>query len=229
MGDLDGRRDYRGTPLPGSVLGLNSKSKVVRLSALAVALVAVAFLSACSVSGAKNASVEEVQAAAYVAPDAPRIALYTVVNNKTGSGGHSAILISGSQQVIFDPAGSFVHEGVPRRGDVLFGITPTWERAYRSAHARSAYHVVTQDISVSAEDAEEMLSLALSNGSVAAAFCTNATSSMIRQLPGFKDVEVTFFPVNLMEQIEGRPGVTTERYYEDDEGGVLDGIPAAEL
>ena len=49
----------------------------------------------------------EVAAAAYVAPGPKSISLITVVNNRSGSGGHSALVINGSQQVIFDPAGSF--------------------------------------------------------------------------------------------------------------------------
>lgn len=202
---------------------------MLRSTMMVAALVSVAALGACSVSGAPNSSLDDVRAAAYVPQGEPKVTLYTVVNNKTGSGGHSALLISASQQVIFDPAGSFVHPDIPRRNDVLYGISPAWEQGYRSAHARSTYHVVMQEITVSAQDAERMLQLAQTKGPVASAFCTNATSSMIKQLPGFGDVDVTFFPVNLMEQLEGRPGVVTERYYEDDEGDVSDGIPATVL
>ena len=34
----------------------------------------------------------------------------------------------------------------------------------------------------------------------------------------------TFFPSNLMEQMAARAGVVEERYYEDDEGTITDGI-----
>ena len=199
------------------------------LARLTAALTAVAVLAGCSVTGQSDASVEEVQASVYVAQDAPRLTLLTVVNNKTGSGGHSALLVSASQKVIFDPAGSFVHPDIPRRDDVLYGISPAWEQGYKSAHARSTYHVVSQDIPVTAAQAEAMLRAVQSAGPVAAAFCTNATSGLLRQLPGYDDIEVTFFPVKLMDQVEGRPGVVTERYYENDEGSVVDGIPAAQL
>lgn len=194
------------------------------------ALVFAALGAGCStVTGADDASVQEVQAAAYIPSGPPRVTLLTVVNNQTGSGGHSAIVVSASQQVIFDPAGSFLHPEVPRRDDVLYGISPAWEQGYVSAHARSTYHVVSQDIPVSAQDAERVLRAVQSAGPVAAAFCANVNSSILREIPGYEDIDVTFFPVKLMEQVEGRPGVVTERYYEDDAGDVLDGIPAVQL
>ena len=125
--------------------------------------------------------------------------------------------------------GSLRLRAIPERGDVLYGITPVVADFYARAHARSTYHVVSQEIPVSAQEAERLLSRAKSEGPVAAAFCAYATSSLIRQLPGFEDVQVTFFPVNLQEQLEGRAGVVTTRYYENDAGGVVDGIPAAQL
>ena len=181
-------------------------------------------LAGCAGGSANDATLEEAQAAAYVAGDAPKLTVFTVVNNKSGSGGHSALLVSGSQQVIFDPAGSFEHERVSERGDVLYGMSPGWVAAYKSAHARSTYHVVSQEIDVTPEQAERALALVQSNGAVGSAFCANATSSILRQVPGFEDVSVTFFPVNLMEQLDQRDDVETEKYYENDAGDVLDGI-----
>lgn len=192
----------------------------------ALALTAVA--SGCTVTNADDSSLEEVRAAAYV-PSGPSVTLITVVNNETGSGGHSAIVVAASQQVIFDPAGSFLHPDVPRRDDVLYGITPAWKQGYKSAHARSTYHVVSQDIPVTEQEAERVLRAVQGAGPVPSAFCANANSTILRQISGYEDIQVTFFPTKLMEQVEGRPGVVTNRYYENDAGGVVDGIPAARL
>lgn len=41
---------------------------------------------------------------------APRISLYTMVNNESGAGAHSALVINASQRVIFDPTGTFKHD-----------------------------------------------------------------------------------------------------------------------
>lgn len=166
---------------------------------------------------APYASDAEIAAVSYRNPAPPSLTIFTVVNNRSGAGGHTGILINASEQVIFDPAGSFYADIAPERNDVLFGITPRVVQAYRSAHARSAYHVVSQTIRVSAEQAEIAYRLALANGAVAPAFCTNAATRLLRQVPGFEDIRVTFFPTKLQAQLEGRPGVVTEKYYEWDE------------
>ncbi|WP_405049028.1 hypothetical protein ROLI_030980 [Roseobacter fucihabitans] len=187
-----------------------------------------ALLMGCAVSSMPQATPEEIAAKTYVADGAPKLTLFTVINNNTGSGGHTALMVSGSQRVIFDPAGSFFHADVAERGDVLFGMTPGWVQAYKGAHARSTYHVVSQEFVVSPEQAERALQLVLSNGAVGNAFCTQSTSSILRQVPGFEDVKTTFYPANLMRQLATRPGVVMNEYYENDAGDVRDGIIAAQ-
>ena len=191
---------------------------------ICAALVAVALLSGCAAGSVGDATPEQVARAAYVPSGPPSLTVKTVVNNKTGAGGHSSLLVSGSQQVIFDPAGTFQHEGVAERGDVLYGMSPAWVAAYKSAHARNTYHVVSQKIELTPAQAERALQLVQSNGAVPSAFCANATSSLLRKIEGFEDIKVTFYPVNLMEQIAQRPDVVTDRYYENDAGDVLDGV-----
>ncbi|WP_300059717.1 hypothetical protein [uncultured Roseobacter sp.] len=191
-------------------------------------LALVAVLSGCAVSSPFEATPEEAAAKSYVPEGPPKLTLFTMVNNTTGAGGHTALMVSGSQQVIFDPAGSFQHQLVAERGDVLYGISPAWVQAYKSAHARNSHHVVTQEIVVTPEQAEIALQLVQQNGAVAGAFCTRSTTAILRQVPGFESIEPTFYPVQLMEQIAARPGVVTDRYYEDDEGNVRDGIVPAE-
>ena len=183
-------------------------------------------LTACAVSNAFDASPESIKEAAYAPDGPPKLTLFTVVSNTSGSVGHTALMVSGSQQVIFDPAGSFKHVDIPKRGDVLYGATPEWVDAYKSAHARKSHHVVSQEMTVTAEQAERALALVTSNGAVPAAFCTRSTSDILRQVPGFEDVQPTFYPEKLMAQIAQRPDVKTERYYEQDDGDVADGIRA---
>lgn len=195
---------------------------------LRIALLVPAFLAlvSCATSAVDTASSQDILDAAYVSNAAPSLTLVTVVNNRTGSGGHTSLIVSGSQQVIFDPAGSFRRSDVVSRGDVLYGMSPGWVAAYKSAHARSTYHVVTQKIEVTPAQAETALRLVQENGAVGSAFCANATSSILRRVPGFEDVSVTFYPVKLMDQIAARDDVVTEKYYENDSGDVVDGIAA---
>jgi len=149
-------------------------------------------------------------------PDNSYLTLYTMKNNGSGNGAHTALLINASQRVLFDPAGSFVQNRMPERNDVLFGVTPELERFYVSYHARVTYHVVGQKVQVSPEVAERALNLALENGPVRQAHCARATSRLLRQLPGFEGIRQSWGPNNVSDDFAKLPGVETIEYHEDD-------------
>ncbi|MEM7520894.1 MAG: hypothetical protein AAF307_07630 [Pseudomonadota bacterium] len=197
---------------------------MTRLIFLAAVL---SLLAACAADKGRESSLDEVTAAAFRSAEPPSLTLITMVNNKTGSGGHTALMINGSQRVIFDPAGSFRDERVVERGDVLYGITPGWFRAYQSAHSRASHHVVTQKLTVTPAQAEKALRLAQASGPVAGAFCAQATTGILEQIDGFEGIRRTFYPVNLMEQFAAYPGVETDKYFENDAGDLVDGVAAA--
>lgn len=157
-----------------------------------------------------------IAAVSYRQPGPPSLTLYTIVNNRSGSGGHTALLINASERVMFDPAGSFYLDIVPERNDLLYGITPRVEQAYRSAHARSSYHVMTQTIDVTPEQAQIAYELAKQAGPVAQVFCASATSAILRQIPGFERIDSTLYPNALAKSFGKLPGVRTEKYYEQD-------------
>lgn len=194
-----------------------------------MALACAGVLAACANDTGTDSTPAEVAAAAYVAPGPKSLTLMTMVNNRTGSGGHSALLVNGSQQVIFDPAGSFRDSRVVERGDVLYGMSPRWIQGYKSAHARSTFHVVSQTIPVTDAQAEQVLRAVMSNGQVPSAYCANATSSILQTVPGFENIDTTFYPVKLAEQFAALPGVTETKYYENDEGDVVDAVQAGVL
>ena len=56
------------------------------------------------------------------------------------------------------------------------------------------------------------------------AYCANATASVLKKIPGFEDIKVTFYPVKLAEQIAQVPGVTETRYYENDSADLQVGL-----
>lgn len=159
---------------------------------------------------------EVIERAIYRHDGPPALTLYTMVSNATGQGAHSSIMINASQRVIFDPAGSVAHPAIAENGDVLYGITPRIADFYARAHARETYHVVIQRIEVPASTAEQALRLAIGNGAVSQAFCANATSNLLRQLPGFESIRPTFYPRKLSNQFGGLPGVTTRELREND-------------
>jgi len=188
-----------------------------------------ALLAGCSVDNSPDSSAAEVAQAAYRSSEQPSLTIFTMVNNRTGQGGHTALMVNGSQRVIFDPAGSFRDARVTERGDVLYGITPGWLNAYKSAHARVSHHVVSQEIPVTAAQAERALRLVQANGPVPGAFCAQSTTGILEQIEGFGGIKRTFYPVNLMEQVALLPNVRTNKLYENDSGDVIDAVQAAQL
>lgn len=193
-----------------------------------LAILTLTVLAACAGAPPTPLSPEKAQAVAFRADEPPQITVITMINNKSGAGGHTGLLISASQRVLFDPAGNFRHSQMFRHDDVIYGVTDQKLQVYRSAHARATHHVVSQTLRVSPESAEKALRLAQARGRVPSAFCTNSSTELLRQIPEFADVQVTFYPDKLMDQIARKPGVVTERYFEDDEGNLAAGAAGLE-
>ena len=182
-----------------------------------VLLIAAFALTACG--GASIwAPDEEIQKRAYVSEEQPYLMLKTMVSNRTGGGGHSSLLINGSQVVMYDPAGRFKNSVVPERNDVIFGLNPQVLKIYDGFHARKTHHVVSQKIYVTPEVAAKAMQVAFSHGPSLDGYCAVNTSSILQEIPGFEGLRRTFNPVSLLEQFEKLPGVITTKYYENDSG-----------
>lgn len=175
-----------------------------------------ALLAACGGAEPVWAPDEAVERAVYRHDAPPSITLFTMINNKTGGGGHSAMMVNASQRVIFDPAGTWWHRNAPERNDVHYGITPQRLKFYKDYHARETYHVVMQTRQVSPEVAEKALQLVQGYGAVPKAACGRATSSILGQLPGFETVPASMYPKRIMAGFAELPGVTTETIFDDD-------------
>lgn len=160
---------------------------------------------------------QEIEAVRYQHDGPPRLTLFTMVNNSSGAGAHTSLMINADERVIFDPAGSTKLSSVPERNDVLFGITPLAEDFYERAHARETHHVVIQEVDVSPEVARQAYRLALQAGPAAPAQCALVTSGILRQLPGFGSIPGTWYPNTLSEAMSRIPGVRSHELYEDDD------------
>lgn len=180
---------------------------------LAAALPAV--LAAC---GADNVwdSDEEVRAARFVSDEPPSITLFTVIGIPRGEGGHSALMINGSQRIIYDPAGTWNHPAIPERHDVLYGITDNFRNFYIDYHARSTYWVAEDRIPVTREQADIAIRRAEANGAANKSFCAVATGSVLRGVPGFELAPRGFSPLKLRNWFLSRPGVVSKRHYDGD-------------
>lgn len=174
-----------------------------------------AALAAC---GAENiwASDERVRAARYVSPEPPSITLFTVIGIPRGEGGHSALMINGSQRVIYDPAGSWQHPNIPERGDVLYGITDNFKNFYIDYHARETYWVAEDTIRVPLEVADFAIRRAEQNGPGAKSFCARESARVLSGVPGFQTVPNTFSPLRLRDWFLRQPGVISKRHQDGD-------------
>lgn len=164
----------------------------------------------------KWASDYDVARAVYVDDGPPSLTLFTVVNNKSGSGAHSALLVNGSQRVIFDPAGTWHHPHLPERNDVHFGMTDPIVDFYVDYHSRITYHTVIQEIEVSPEVAEIALREVMAYGAVPKAQCSKSVSEILGRIPGFEGIKHTWFPRQLSKSFAALPGVKTDRVYDND-------------
>lgn len=168
--------------------------------------------------GADNiwASDQAVTKATYRHDGPPTITLFTVVSKASGSGAHSALLINGSQRVIFDPAGTFHHPNLPERHDVIYGMTDPAVDFYIDYHARVTYDVIRQDIVVSPQVAEMAKRAAEQYGAVPKAHCGQSVSAILRSLPGFGSIPQTYFPKKIMDAFGKLPGTRSKTFSDDD-------------
>ncbi len=191
---------------------------------LTIAAASIAALAGCA-ANAPFASEAEVAAAAFVADAPPSVTLFTVINNRSGGGAHSGLMINGSQRVMFDPAGSWYHPRLPERNDVHFGMTDRMIAFYVDYHARETFRVVQQTVPVSPAVAQQVMNNALAYGAVPQAQCSRSISNVLADVPGFEVLgSGSWFPKRLMDDFAQIPGVTqivTTDEDADDNHGVL--------
>jgi hypothetical protein len=161
---------------------------------------------------------EAVAVARYRAPGPPSLALVTVRNEGDGQGAHTALLITASERVLFDPYGGWTDPYVPERNDVLYGFSPAVEARYLNYQAQDGYYYVRQEIAVPPEVAERALALAKEAGPVGMAQCTMAVARLLGQLPGFETIGTTWFPESLANRFGRLPGVATTEVHGAAEG-----------
>lgn len=184
---------------------------------LRLTLASLLLVAGCGTAEPVWAPESEVQRAIHVHDGPASVALLTVINNRTGEGAHSALLINGSQRIIWDPAGTWWNPAAPERNDVHYGITPRMEEIYIDYHARETFRVVIQETELSRDVADRLISAVQAHGAAPKATCAASTSRILAGIPGFQTIERTWFPVKLMEQFDTLPGISKSVVYDDDD------------
>jgi hypothetical protein len=181
-----------------------------------LALIGLLFLAGCEVY--EPASPDEVARARYVSPEPPSVTLISMVNNRSGRSAHSALLINGSERVLYDPAGTFTHPDLPRRDDIHYGITPRFLDYYERYHARFSHHVHSQKVYVDRRTADEMIARARAEGKTPKMHCSLAAAAVVQPYPHFAHVRSSYFPEVMREDFAKIPGVQDSFVYGEDEG-----------
>ena len=182
-----------------------------------VAVLCLGLLAACGAAEPRWASDALLQKHRYVPTSPPEVRLYTVVSTRNGSGAHSALLITTSQErILFDPAGSFELRSVPERNDVLHGIRPETLAIYIDFHARETYYVVEQRLRIGDVQARQIASLAKAYGPVPDAQCALSINRILNRVEGFGTMRATFFPNATRQNFARLSGVETRVFRDDD-------------
>ena len=175
---------------------------------LLTGLLALLSLVACTADH-KWASDAEVARAHYVDPNPPYITLFTSINTRTSAGVHSALLINGTERVLYDPAGSWELPAAPEREDLHYGMTPPVLASYADFQGTAPFQLVQQTIFVTPEVAEQIKQAAIAHGSANKAACTNAMGQILHTIPAFAALPSTLFPKKMSVAFGQLPGVQT--------------------
>lgn len=173
-------------------------------------------LAACAAVPRADPPPEVVARAMHANGGDTEVTLLTVVHNRTGSGDHSALLIAGSHRVIYDPAGTFAIPEAPRRGDVVYGISPEVEAVYLGYHARETHHVVAHRLALTPAQAEAAIAAAQAQRVAGPGFCAIRTGAVLRSIPGLEGLSGSPWPRRLADSFAARPGVEERRIFVED-------------
>ena len=179
-------------------------------------LLAATALAGCEIY--EPASYPEIEAARYVSPEPPSVTLMSMVNTRSGRSEHAGLLINGSQQVLYDPAGTFTHPGLPRSGYVHYGMTRRYVDYYERYHARFDYFVEAQKVPVTKAEADQLIANAQAIGQSLKMTCGLDVADVLQPVPPFTGVRKSFFPQALREDFQRLPGVQDSYVYERDIG-----------
>lgn len=157
-----------------------------------------------------------VRRALHVDDAPPSITLFTMINNRSGQGAHTGLMINGSHRVMYDPAGTWFHRTAPEQGDLHYGITDQLLSFYIDYHARETYHVVIQEVPVSRQVADAAIRAFAAAGAAPKATCSITTTRVLRTIPGFENVRVSWFPGQVRRSFARLPGVRERKVFDDD-------------
>lgn len=181
-----------------------------------VVLGALMALAGCA--GASDAEFEEISRTIAYRPSGSPSATLITSQEVNGSGEiHAALVVKASQQVIYDPSGSFIDPGTRRIGDALYGVTPEILEKFALHQADRRHNAVLQTASVDPESAETLLQRVRRAGGAFPGFCAATIADVISGVGPFASVRETMWPSDLSEDFASIEGVETRIVTDDDD------------
>ncbi len=187
-------------------LRIRSRSGVsVGRGALASAVVACLLTGCAGVDLTTDAEfIKELRAeTSYLPVNAPPSTTLVLAEHKGGSGAvHAALIVTGSERLIYDPSGSFTHPDTRRYGDVVYGASDDIVELFALHNADKNHDAVMRTIALQPEEAETMLDAARTHGGAMPGFCAKSVASVLRSVPRFASMRDTFWPSNVQQDFE---------------------------
>lgn len=176
--------------------------------------VSVALVALAGCEAERQAALQEPLAyTPYVAEGPATITLVTSINGRSDAGAHSALVINGSERVLYDPAGSWeLQDGVaPERDDMHFGMFPAALDNYMAFQSNGVFYATEQTVVVPRAIADQAIAEAKAQGATPKALCGHSVSTVLAQLPGFEGFAVAYFPKAIAREFAKLPGVVETR------------------
>lgn len=138
---------------------------------------------------------------------------------------HAAMVIHAPEgHLIYDPAGWTPDPRGHRRVDVTYSVTPETERAFllreeapmaltvlQSVVQPESWELYLFEAEVSDEVASEAARLARDRPALPKTGCAFGVSTLLRQLPGYEDINPCWLPSTLLRSLRGRDDLTLTR------------------
>lgn len=187
------------------------------MRAIAALLASLVALAGCAAASSDELA-EIARTVSYHPTDAQPSATLIVSQEKNGGGGvHAALMITGSEQLIYDPSGSYHNSRTRRVGDVVYGVTPKVVEEFALHQADYRHDAVLHQVPISHDLAEALLRRARAHGGSLPGFCASNISDVVGRAGPFAGVRDTMWPSELSEDFGRIEGVETRVVTDEDD------------
>jgi len=183
---------------------------------LARALPALTALTAtCVTRGAAQLDPSAPDSGSDLGPDpgpTPMLTLLTVRAEVPDTGNHSAMMVTGAERVIFDPAGSFGGTGVAVHDDIISDVSEPALDLLLAFQTPDGFVVVRHDLPVTPKVPSLALTQFAQRPATTSGGCAYGIAEVLGGLPGFPGFDGLMMPDRVIVRFAALPGVRETVY-----------------